>query len=137
MSRNENHDIALVWRYQDEKPSLLLRFPALTSQDLERLDFEMRVSKIFKPVQRLHDHARFKVVARGKSQELEACQRNRPPRARKLSRLEGLTPEGLLDETAVRRAARQKRKAEQAELEFAEEAGGRRRSRRRGGLAAG
>ena len=29
------NDIAIVWRYQEEKPSLLLRFPAPTSQDLE------------------------------------------------------------------------------------------------------
>ena len=60
----------------------------------------------------------------------------RPARARRVSRLEGLIPEGLLDEAAVRRTERLKRKAVQAEVEFAEEAGGRRRSRRRSGLVA-
>ena len=60
----------------------------------------------------------------------------RPARVRRVSRLDGLTPEGMLDEAAVRRVERLKRKAVQAEVEFAEEAGGRRRSRRKGGLAA-
>ena len=60
----------------------------------------------------------------------------RPARVRRISRLDGHIPEGLLDEAVVRREERRKRKAVQAEVEFAEEAGGRRRSRRRGGLAA-
>ena len=59
----------------------------------------------------------------------------RPAGARKLSRLAGEEPEGLLDEAVVRRAALRKRKAEEAELAFEESAGDQRRSRRLGGLS--
>ena len=59
----------------------------------------------------------------------------RPAGVRRLSRLAGDEPAGLLEEASVRRAARQKRKAEAAEAAFREEAGDQRRSRRLGGLA--
>ena len=58
----------------------------------------------------------------------------RPAGARKLSRLTGEEPEGLLDEALVRRAALRKRRAEEAEMAFDENAGDQRRSRRLGGL---
>ena len=58
----------------------------------------------------------------------------RPAGSRKLSRLAGEEPEGMLDETLVRRAAQRKRKAEEAELAFRNGAGEQRRSRRLGGL---
>ena len=58
----------------------------------------------------------------------------KPAGARKLSRLAGEAPEGLLDEASVRRAARQKRKAEEAEVAFRDGAGDQRRSRRLGGM---
>ena len=60
--------------------------------------------------------------------------RARPAGARKLSRLAGEAPGELLDEALVRREARRKRTAEEAELAFREGAGDQRRSRRLGGL---
>ena len=58
----------------------------------------------------------------------------RPAGVRRLSRLSGDVPAGLLDEAVVRREVRKKRKAEEAEATFATNAGDQRRSRRLGGL---
>ena len=60
----------------------------------------------------------------------------RPAGARKLSRLAGEEPTGLLDETAMRRAVRLKREREEAEDAFEKSSGEQRRSRRLGGLPA-
>ena len=60
----------------------------------------------------------------------------RPAGARKLSRLAGGEPAGLLDEVAVRRAARLKRERDEAEDAFEKSSREQRRSRRLGGLPA-